>query len=42
MAHIYRECPRMKSIGKLCEGELHAQFDEGEQDRPSGCTCIGR
>jgi len=32
----------MKSIGKLCEGELHAQFDEGEQDRPSGCTCIGR
>jgi hypothetical protein len=36
MALLQRECRRMKNIGKLCEGEPHAQFDEGEQGRPSG------
>ena len=36
-AQLQRACCRMKSIGKLCEGELHEQFDEGEQGRPFGC-----
>nr|HID58746.1 hypothetical protein [Desulfobacterales bacterium] len=35
-AHIYRESPRMKGIGKVCEEELHAQFNKEEQGRPSG------
>jgi len=26
----------MKSIGKLCKGDLHAQFDEEEQGRLFG------
>ncbi len=26
------ECYKKKVIGKPCEGELHARFDEGEQE----------
>lgn len=31
----------MKSIGKLCEGESHAQFEEGGRIGPLGVFALG-